>query len=126
MSNLKDLDIARFVQAKLANQMAEFIQYDWSDNFKKERTKDLTEKIKSTKGYFDINIENLSKDEALSLGFQQWDDEGLMLIPLYLKDFLSDFKGSSISGGGKRLIKATDMDNDHRFGAMAYGYYPSK
>lgn len=66
----------------------------------------------------------LSKDQFLDLGFRQWDEKGLRLIPIRLIPLLDpEMEVVSISDN-KGLLK--DVDKDIRYGCIAYGVYPNK
>ena len=60
------------------------------------------------------------------LGFGRWsEDNPMRLIPLWLYKFLPDeIESESISG--KSVRKTADMDNDSRYGCLAYGICPTK
>lgn len=105
----------------ITNQLSQLNQYDWSDDMKK---KELDKAFKTFNNSFKkyIDFDNLTVDEARELRFQKFDDESdLWLIPLYLLPILPEgLKVKSISG--EELIVGKDkLDNDTRFGALAFG-----
>lgn len=63
--------------------------------------------------------------QAKLLGFQLLEeDSNLMLIPGYLYQFIpAGLELYSISGEKKQYESYTDLDNDCRFGCLAYGIY---
>jgi hypothetical protein len=70
----------------------------------------------------DFKLKNLLEvPELEKLEFGKWDKESsLMLIPIWLYPYLADnLKTISISGS-EHTIKA-EIDDDHRFGNLAYG-----
>lgn len=80
-----------------------------------------------------VTVTDLTANEAQSLGFGIWDEEtNLHLIPFYLYDFLEYGQElESISGDVKTVTpeyKDVDsngyIDNDYRFGYLAYGFRP--
>jgi hypothetical protein len=75
-------------------------------------------------GSFKIDPTDLSFEEMIELGFGSWSEESPMrLIPIWLFPFLADeFKSESISGS--KHSKLSEIDNDHRFGCLAYGVVP--
>lgn len=108
----------------LANRMAQCNEYkDWS---KESKVKELEEGFKtfydSLKNNNLIDFEKLTIDEARELRFEKWSDEsGLWLIPLYLKPLLpSGLKVTAIDGEVLEVGK-DKLDNDIRFGVLAYG-----
>lgn len=80
-----------------------------------------------------VTVTDLTSEEALALGFGIWDDEtNLHLIPFYLYDFLDYGQElESISGDVKMVTPEYKdnnsngyIDNDYRFGCLAYGFRP--
>jgi hypothetical protein len=63
-------------------------------------------------------------DNGLGLDFGKWnEDNPIRLIPLWLLPFLaSEFDCQDIIG--KKHSKLPEIDNDHRFGYLAYGVIP--
>ena len=68
---------------------------------------------------------NLDIATAKLLGFAFWEeDSNLMLIPGYLYQFIpAGLELYSISGEKKQYESYNDLDNDCRFGCLAYGIY---
>lgn len=84
-----------------------------------------------------VDCTNLTSSEALNLGFGLWCEEtNLHLIPMYLYDFLEYGQPlTSINGEVKKVTVGYDegngsnpnyIDNDSRFGCLAYGFIPRK
>lgn len=63
--------------------------------------------------------------QAKLLGFQRWEENNnLMLIPGYLYQFIpAGLELYSISGEKVVYNDYTDLDNECRFGCLAYGIY---
>ena len=68
---------------------------------------------------------NLDMATANLLGFQRWEeDSNLMLIPGYLYQFIpAGLELYSISGEKEQYQSYDDLDNDTRYGCLAYGIY---
>ena len=80
-----------------------------------------------------IDVTSLTSKEAKSLGFGVWSEEtNLHLIPFYLYDFLAFGQElESISGDKVEVTPNYRLsgwpgyiDNDYRFGCLAYGFVP--
>ena len=123
-NKMTDYQLAKEYLKRIALKFAEVETYkNWSNEFVVSEIREFTDNLKSTDGYLKVDPSKLSLDEAVSLGFQKWDDKGLMLIPLWLLPHLVDeFKGGCISGD-EYLIKTSSIDNDHRFGCLSYGVF---
>lgn len=105
----------------LLTKFAELFEYDWSDDFKLEELKSfpdpkLIERYQITKK----DLEQLGKKDLFNVGFGLWSEEsGIYLIPIHYKPFLDpEMEVISIND---EIVKAKDMDNDHRGGMLAYG-----
>ena len=106
----------------LINKVSETNEYNWENNFK------ATENKKS----FDVFYEELKKhidftkitvEEAKELRFQRWDEEqpDLWLFPLYLVPIIPEGLEVTFISGDKAKYERDKMDNDIRFGCVAYG-----
>lgn len=67
---------------------------------------------------------SLSKDQLLILGFYKWDDSGLILIPLYLFNYITDDEELICINGDKKIKGHGEVDLDVRRGCIAYGFLP--
>lgn len=116
----------------IMRRAAEVMVYtNWSDSFAKkyitEIPKDVVIKYDEDKPnedkLFPINPHLLTSKEMDDLQFGLWSDESkLRLIPLWLFLFIDpDIEVISINGNN---VKAESMDNDNRFGMLAYGIIP--
>lgn len=106
-----------------ANQVAETVQYtNWSDEFCREEIKRATDRfVNELKKY--INFNNLTEGEAQELRFGKWSDDepDLYLIPLYLLPILPIGTKLTCINGQKIVYDGHNIDNDTRFGCLAYG-----
>jgi hypothetical protein len=106
-----------------ANKVAETTQYtNWSDDFCRKEIKESTEKfINELKKH--IDWDNLTVEEARELRFCRWDDDqpDLWLIPLWLLPIVPIGMELETIDGTKVIYDGTNVDNDIRFGCIAYG-----
>jgi len=75
-----------------------------------------------------VELEALTEEDLSRLGWGKWDDDGLMLAPLYWYKALLRKERlilTSISGED-RVIGIDEIDKDSRFGCLAYGIFPGK
>lgn len=109
----------------LANRVSETTQYEsWSDEFSRKEIKEANQKfVEEIKKH--IDWENLTEEDCKELRFCKWDEEsGIYLIPLYLFPIIPiGLKVYSISGN-EIVNDGTNLDNDIRFGCIAYGIKP--
>ena len=105
----------------LANRISETIIYNWDNEFKVKENKKSFDKFyeELTKH---IDFTKLTAEEAKELRFMKWDKESnLYLFPLYLVPIIPE--GLEVTGisGCKYKYEKDRMDNDIRFGCVAYG-----
>lgn len=94
---------------------------------------DRNEKLAGEIGRIDVT--ELTKDQAVELGFGLWSEENpIYLIPFYLYDYLEYGQTLGSIGGDTKVvtpnykdINSSDyIDNDYRFGCLAYGFSPKE
>lgn len=106
-----------------ATKVAETVQYEsWSDGFCRKEIKESTDKfVEALKERLDWN--SLTKEEARELRFMLWDEEqpDLYLIPLYLLPVIPIGTELTCISGEKVVYDGHNVDNDIRFGCIAYG-----
>lgn len=107
------------------NRAAEVMNYtNWSDHSAAEKIREIPAAMLEKIGK--VNIAELTADQMDDLGFERWSEENPMrLIPLWLYPFLPDEIEAECIDGKKSVHKKVDMDNDHRFGCLAYGIWPN-
>lgn len=94
----------------------------WSDEYKIKKNKEAFEKFREELKKR-IDFSNLTVDEAVELRFRQWKEKDLniWLVPLYLLPILPDGLELFNIFGIKSLVGKDHIDNDIRFGCIAYG-----
>lgn len=107
----------------LANKLSESFVYDsWDDKTK------VDELRLGFRTFYDefkkhIDFTKLTVEEAKELRMKRWDDEmpDLWLFPLYLVPIIPEGLEITYISGEKGVYKPGEMDNDIRFGCVAYG-----
>lgn len=112
----------------ILNRAAEVMNYPWDPEFSTKQIREIPEVLKSKEGFELIDPNDLTEEQMKDLGFGFWSEENpIHLIPLWLFPFLKDeFLARSIGDEPATMIKKSEMDNDHRFGCLAYGVMPKK
>jgi hypothetical protein len=109
------------LKSSIANLAAEAYQYSsWTPEFSRNNIVDTmytyTEKYTTNLDFNQVELEDL--------GFQVWDEESnLMLIPLWLLPFISNGVELTSISGDTATVGTDDIDNDVRFGCIAFGVY---
>lgn len=116
------------IRNSILTRCGEIMSYQWDDHSKVSNIMDIHKSIsewETKHGSFKIDPNDLTEDEMVKLGFSSWSEESkIKLIPIWLYPFLAeDIETESISGS--KHTKKSEIDNDHRFGLLAYGVIPS-
>lgn len=115
--------LAKALRSRLLLAMSESAVYtSWSDQLAREN---VSKSIAKQRALYDFDPHVLAFDDLKELGFGSWDDD-LYLIPLWLHPFLKAGITLVDIGGGEVVVSYDEngkcnIDNDHRFGALAYG-----
>ena len=114
MKNL--ICLSRHLLGKLSSHLnfGHEVKIDFED-LKKEVDKEIPI---SKESFYELNIE-----EAKNIGFSLWSDEqpNLYLIPGYLYKFLPEGMELISISGEKKIVGKDYIDNDTRFGCLAFG-----
>lgn len=106
-----------------ANRVAETVQYSsWSDEFCRKEIKEAHDKlVEELKKHIDFKI--ITRKEAVELRFGRWSDDtpNLYLIPLWLLPVIPVGTELTSISGEKIIYNGSNVDNDIRFGCIAYG-----
>jgi hypothetical protein len=115
------------IRRVIVNRAAEVMAYtNWGDDFAAKQIREIpVSLLERNPELGQIQPAELTNDECDSLGFGRWsEDNPMRLIPLWLLPFLADeIKTTCIDGSS--VSRKADMDNDNRFGCLAYGVTPS-
>ena len=106
----------------LVNRVSETNEYNWGDDFKaSENRKNFNTFYEELKKHIDFT--KITVEEAKELRFQRWDEEqpDLWLFPLYLVPIIPEGLEVTFISGEKAKYEKDKMDNDIRFGCVAYG-----
>lgn len=108
-----------------ANRIAETTQYkSWSDDFCRKEVQEATNAmLDALKRVIDWNT--ITKKEARELHFMPYSDEypDLYLIPLWLLPIIPIGIKLTTIFGDEITYDGHNIDNDIRFGCIAYGIY---
>lgn len=111
---------------------AEGRQYtSWGSKFADENAERALERVKGVR----VNFSDLTDFEAELLGFPLWSEQsGIRLIPLWLYPHIA--AGQTLHGIFDETVVVPEdytektsscyLDNDHRGGAIAYGFIPAE
>lgn len=111
----------KMIRRAILNRAAEVMTYTWSADLAVREMRDIPSNL-SRLGTVDIT--KLTAPQMEDLGFLLWsEDNPIRLIPLWLVKFLPDMVECESIDGEKSV--PANMDNDNRFGCVAYGLRPS-
>lgn len=100
----------------IINKLSEEYVYKWN-SYNTKSFDEFYEELKKN-----IDFTKLTREEAEELRFGKWDEESnLYLFPLWLVPIIPE--GLEVTGisGCKYKYEKDKMDNDIRFGCVAYG-----
>lgn len=121
------------IRIELCHRAAEASHYKgWDDAFARKEIKSVvfneavTFRKKRETVILDAHLQDLTESELVELGFREWsvDTPGLWLIPLFLKEYLSQTMIVTDIRG--RTYAVADADTDTRFGVCAWGFFHQK
>ena len=130
MSELTTYKKCRQIRQGLVNQAANVMTYkSWSDESAAKEIREFPDNVKNQENgdsYYNIQLSELTAEEAIELGFCKWSDENpIYLIPLWLLPFLAEeLEVGCIDDKPISKRKKSELDNDNRFGCLAYGIMP--
>jgi hypothetical protein len=124
---MNSYELCKLIRRAIVNSAAEVIAYgSWGDDFCTRQVRGIVDRVKRIDWFSPVDLKDLTSAEMDDLGFGVWSDENPMrLIPLWLLPFLTDEIECECINGEKSVLKKVDMDNDARFGCIAYGVTPA-
>ena len=121
---LLDINGVHRLKTTIANLAGQSFQYSesWGAEFAHQET---IKTIKKMAEKYSTNLE-FGKDDLAKIGLSPWDESGLMLIPVWLLPFIASGTKVTSIGGEDAVYGEDDIDNDTRFGCLAYGVFPNE
>ena len=112
----------RRIRKAIVNRAAEVIAYDnWAADFAARQIREVPDVLRQEPELTGIQPCELTSEQCDELGFGTWsEDNPMRLIPLWLFPFLAD-EITTTCISGSVVHRREDMDNDVRFGCIAYG-----
>lgn len=107
------------INNSLLTAAGEMLEYSWTDAFKVQNMQDIKTRFLNhiVEQKITINLDELSSEQLLDLGFKHWAGTNTFLIPIWLKSFLNqEYEVTDIFG---RKVKIKGLDTDNRFGMLA-------
>jgi len=117
------------IRRRILASAAEIVHYtNWDDEYSR---KSVVEASSPSESFGNSHVpfiliselQVLSFDVLIDLGFFNFDDK-LILIPLWLKNFIDPREEVTTLSG--TVMKIADADDDNRYGAMAIGFFLSE
>lgn len=110
----------------LVNRLSELNTYDWGADYKQKQLEESFEafykSLWKTENIPLIDLSEMTVETALELRFQKWDSDGnLYLIPLWFKPLIPIGIELTSINGEKIVYDGNNIDDDIRFGCLAYG-----
>lgn len=120
-------ELCRHIRRIIVNKAAGVMLYNqsWGAVSCMDEIALAAEKIKKMEDYRDLQLAELTLTEMTELGFGRWSEESTgRLIPGWMFPFLpNEIKTSCMDGSA--VLRKSEMDNDTRFGCLAYSVTPS-
>lgn len=112
--------------AWLVNGLSECNTYDWGAEYKEKELKDKFDKfykfLQEKENIEILDLNKLTIEQAKELGFQRWDEESdIWLFPLWFLPLIPIGTEVTSISGDKIIYNGKNLDNDIRFGCIAYG-----
>lgn len=110
----------------IVNKLSELKTYHWSADYKQEQLEKYFEafykSLWKTENIPLINLSEMNVEEACEMGFKKWDNKSnLYLIPLWFKPLIPIGTELTSISGKKIIYNGENIDDDIRFGCLAYG-----
>lgn len=121
-------EICWLILRNAAIQYAQAVTYPWSDQFVRDEMRELQKKILESSWFEPINPSLLTKEQMEQLMFNMWSNRenlNIMLIPLYLRPYIKPEITVYCIDGKSAVYDLDKIDDDHRYGCMAYGVVPA-
>lgn len=110
----------------LVNRLSELNTYNWGANYKERELKDAFDTFykslqKESNNHL-VDLSRMTVETAKEMGLRKWDDNSdLYLFPLWFMPLIPIGTEVTAINGEKIIYDGTNLDNDIRFGCIAYG-----
>lgn len=126
---METYDKCKSLRMVIVNRAAEVMAYaSWSDDFAASQIRNIAFDLKNSgkcDSFFNIQPSEMTDSQLEDLGFGKWsEDTPMRLIPLWMLPFLAEKLEVEDINGEKSVVVTKDIDNDNRFGCLAYGVIP--
>lgn len=120
-------ELCKGIRKLIVNRAADVMNYtSWDYEFATQQIREIVEKIINMDDFFFIDVRKLTSEQMDDLNFGVWSEESeIRLIPLWLFQFLIE-ECEYISITGEMVSGKSNIDDDNRFGCIAYGVVPAK
>lgn len=110
----------------LVNRLSELNTYNWDANYKESVLKDafntFYKSLKKESNNHLIDLSRMTVETAKEMRFSKWDNNSdLYLFPLWFVPLIPIGTELTTISGDKIIYDGTNIDNDIRFGCIAYG-----
>lgn len=122
---MNSFELAKAIRKAICSRAAQVFSYtNWSEEFAVKEIRSIPEWVKGSSNFNPIDPNEFTVEQLKELGFGQWDEESkLFLMPLWLLPFVKDELELGCIDGERRTFKREEIDNDERFGCLAFGVY---
>lgn len=110
----------------LVNKLSELNTYNWGANYKERKLKyafdTFYKSLQKESNNHLVDLSRMTVETAKEMGLRKWDDNGdLYLFPLWFMPLIPIGTEVTAINGEKIIYDGTNLDNDIRFGCIAYG-----
>lgn len=122
---MNSFELAKAIRKAICSRAAQVFSYtNWSDGFAVNEIRTIPQWVKGSGNFKPIDPNDFTVEELKELGFGKWDEEtNLYLMPLWLLPFIKDEIECGSISGERKVIKRDEINNDERFGCLAFGVY---
>ena len=122
---MNSFELAKAIRKAICSRAAQVFSYaNWSDDFAVKEIRNIPSWVRGSGNFKPIDPNDFTVEQLKELGFGQWDEESkLFLMPLWLLPFVKDELELGCIDGERRTFKREEIDNDERFGCLAFGVY---
>lgn len=126
--NLTVYEKCKLIRRIILNRASEVMTYhNWDTEFAAKEIRNIQPDVSTRYPELtNLQLSRLTDKQCQDLGFNKWSNKlPIRLIPLWLKGFLPKNSKTIFDINGKKVYRTKNIDNDNRFGSLAYGIIPS-